>query len=396
VVYRNVKVIIIIYPTSWLVIKIILISLTVLVYALYLRKHNKNATKICASIILVVVATSSCLGAKDSDGDGVLDKEDAFPHDRTQWKDADGDGYGDNPKGHNADAFLIDPTQWLDKDKDGYGDNPLGNNSDAFPNDKTEWKDSDRDGLGNNKDEMPFKATDIDPGGNGLIRLTIVNFTGYKDGEWNGMDPKFVSRIDLGDKGTWDFIGRSEIFWNTNKVEDFILWTLDINDAYLNIKFDMQVLETNWLNVTDPLDMNPDPNFNSMAHVVGVPFHYQWIFRGNSSDGDCNITYKLETIDEKTNKIIGSNPWSLSVSNVSEDRVFHSGPSIVGIPLMTYGYLTVVLIIIGTCYRAYFWVRMRKSSWKPEKRKDDIEIVAKRPLIVDAVDADFTIIKEGK
>jgi hypothetical protein len=32
----------------------------------------------------------------DSDGDGYLDDVDAFPHDKTKWKDTDKDGYGDN------------------------------------------------------------------------------------------------------------------------------------------------------------------------------------------------------------------------------------------------------------------------------------------------------------
>ena len=31
--------------------------------------------------------------------------DDAFPLDPTQWEDADGDGYGDNPNGTNADQF---------------------------------------------------------------------------------------------------------------------------------------------------------------------------------------------------------------------------------------------------------------------------------------------------
>ena len=33
---------------------------------------------------------------KDSDGDGIPDKDDAFPHNPHEWKDSDGDGIGDN------------------------------------------------------------------------------------------------------------------------------------------------------------------------------------------------------------------------------------------------------------------------------------------------------------
>ena len=58
----------------------------------------------------------------DTDGDGVSDKNDAFPDDPTQQYDRDGDGYGDNPKGNNADEFPDDPDEWEDIDGDGKGD----------------------------------------------------------------------------------------------------------------------------------------------------------------------------------------------------------------------------------------------------------------------------------
>ena len=86
----------------------------------------------------------------DSDNDGVADSIDAFPFDRTQQTDADGDGYGDNQNGNNPDTFWLDPTQWLDTDADGYGNNENGNNPDAFPNDRTQQTDADGDGFGDN------------------------------------------------------------------------------------------------------------------------------------------------------------------------------------------------------------------------------------------------------
>ena len=110
----------------------------------------------------------------DSDGDGVLDTEDAFPNDPTETQDSDGDGVGDNSDvfpndptetqdtdgdgvGDNADAFPNDPTETLDSDSDGVGDN-----SDAFPNDPTETLDSDGDGIGDNADETPFGDTGLE------------------------------------------------------------------------------------------------------------------------------------------------------------------------------------------------------------------------------------------
>ncbi|MEH6346853.1 MAG: Calx-beta domain-containing protein [Bermanella sp.] len=44
----------------------------------------------------------------DSDGDGVLDNEDAYPNEVTQWADSDHDNLGDNPNGVNPDPSLND------------------------------------------------------------------------------------------------------------------------------------------------------------------------------------------------------------------------------------------------------------------------------------------------
>ncbi len=53
----------------------------------------------------------------DSDEDGVVDSEDAFPEDGTETADTDGDGTGDN-----GDAFPEDETETTDTDGDGVGD----------------------------------------------------------------------------------------------------------------------------------------------------------------------------------------------------------------------------------------------------------------------------------
>ena len=89
-------------------------------------------------------------GCPDMDGDGWSNGGDAMPVDPTQWLDRDGDGYGDNPNGSNPDAFLDDGTQWSDRDGDGYGDNPIGITGDWFPDDPTQWHDFDGDDWGDN------------------------------------------------------------------------------------------------------------------------------------------------------------------------------------------------------------------------------------------------------
>ena len=96
----------------------------------------------------------------DSDGDGVPDSQDAFPHDVAASVDSDGDGYpdswnagmgqGDSTTGLVLDAFPSDAGEWADADGDGVGDN-----TDAFDDDPNEWSDSDGDGVGDNGDAFP-------------------------------------------------------------------------------------------------------------------------------------------------------------------------------------------------------------------------------------------------
>ena len=84
----------------------------------------------------------------DSDGDGVIDSIDAFPNDRFEWVDTDGDGIGNNS----------DP----DDDNDGWLDTV-----DAFPQNPAEWLDTDGDGIGNNADD--------DDDGDGIVDLSLIH-----------------------------------------------------------------------------------------------------------------------------------------------------------------------------------------------------------------------------
>ena len=139
----------------------------------------------------------------DTDGDGVVDQNDAFPNDPTETTDSDGDGVGDNSDafpndasettdsdldgvGDNADAFPNDGTETTDTDGDGVGDNAddfpndpseqvdsdndgVGDNADAFPNDPGETTDTDGDGVGDNADAFPNDATEsVDTDGDGV------------------------------------------------------------------------------------------------------------------------------------------------------------------------------------------------------------------------------------
>lgn len=106
--------------------------------------------------------------ATDTDFDGVPNRNDAFPNDRTESSDADGDGIGDRSDldddndgvADTEDAFPRDPTETLDTDQDGIGNEADFDDdgdgyldvSDWSPLDASEWLDSDADGVGDNRD----------------------------------------------------------------------------------------------------------------------------------------------------------------------------------------------------------------------------------------------------
>jgi WD40 repeat protein len=195
----------------------------------------------------------------DIDNDGVLNEDDAFPEDGTQWDDTDGDGYGDNPApatepdacvtifgtsnmdrygcpdddgdgwSNDGDAFPSDPYQWSDADGDGYPSNlddprdpnPYGN-LDAFDNNPTQWADSDGDGYGDNFANASWESIrPVDWPGQ-LMSMTPIEMVDIDtfplnpeqwndtDGDWVG-DEQFTSRSDgcpeaWGDS-IWDRIG---------------------------------------------------------------------------------------------------------------------------------------------------------------------------------------------
>jgi gliding motility-associated-like protein len=145
---------------------------------------------------------------QDSDNDGVLNSNDAFPLDPTEWTDTDLDGIGNNTDEdddndgysdldelecnsnpldvndlpgdldqdgtpdckdndidgdgciNTQDVFPRDPSECSDADGDGLGDNididsdndGVPNSQDAFPLDPSESKDVDGDGIGDNAD----------------------------------------------------------------------------------------------------------------------------------------------------------------------------------------------------------------------------------------------------
>ncbi len=144
----------------------------------------------------------------DDDNDGVLDADDAFDYDDSEWTDTDSDGTGNNADTDDdndgtldsSDAFPEDSSESVDSDGDGTGDSAdtdddndgTLDSSDAFPYDSSESVDSDGDGLGDNADTDddndgypdtvensygtdPYDATDFpsDVDGDGLDDATV-------------------------------------------------------------------------------------------------------------------------------------------------------------------------------------------------------------------------------
>ena len=115
----------------------------------------------------------------DDDDDGVLDPEDDFPLDPTEWTDSDYDGYGDN-----SDAFPNDRSEAFDTDGDGVGNNadddddgdgipdrddehPLDTDNDGVDN--RDDDDDDNDGVADTEDDLPLDPDEtVDTDGDGI------------------------------------------------------------------------------------------------------------------------------------------------------------------------------------------------------------------------------------
>lgn len=141
------------------------------------------------SIVVILVAIIVCAGLGlyswhsvstnlDIDGDGVIDTEDSFPLDATEWEDTDNDGMGDN-----SDEYPTNPNEQKDTDGDGCGDN-----SDAFPNNATEQMDSDKDGVGDNIDEFPLDERHS-------VNLTVISSGWYR--YWTDQFNEWGNNVEL-------------------------------------------------------------------------------------------------------------------------------------------------------------------------------------------------------
>lgn len=140
----------------------------------------------------------------DSDLDGVIDADDAFPFNGTESVDTDLDGIGNNADtdddgdgvADTRDAFPLNGLETLDSDGDGAGNNSdpdddgdgFADALDVFPLQAGEWLDTDGDGIGNNADNdddgdgvndsndaLPLSAANlVDTDGDGVLDFQDV------------------------------------------------------------------------------------------------------------------------------------------------------------------------------------------------------------------------------
>ena len=203
---------------------------------------------------------------RDIDNDGVINKEDAFPEDSSEYLDTDGDGIGNNadqdddgdgysddheiecdsdplrdykrPRDYDKDlipdcldndddndgcideedVFPFNKNECLDSDGDGIGDNSdldadndgVIDSFDDFPLDPNESRDSDGDGIGDNADQ--------DDNNDGFPEEPIFNANGEE------VIPLFVSELltpnTPGEESTWKIINIDKYTTANVKVYD--------------------------------------------------------------------------------------------------------------------------------------------------------------------------------
>ena len=120
-----------------------------------LTPEIEDSSEVEEIFTIIVADDPTLMGELDTDGDGYVGDDDAFPFNPNEYQDTDGDGVGDN-----SDAFPRDSSEFLDTDLDGIGNNAdtdddgdrIEDSLDFFPLDGREWQDTDGDGLGDNAD----------------------------------------------------------------------------------------------------------------------------------------------------------------------------------------------------------------------------------------------------
>jgi hypothetical protein len=261
---------------------------------------NTDAKLETYAVILLIVCLltasyifiSPRLTTIDSDNDGVLDDNDAFPSDSYETNDTDNDGIGDN-----SDAFPFDPSASIDSDSDGYPDawnigksqvdstsdpplqldvfpyNPkewmdtdgdgVGDNSDVFPNDPNESKDKDADGVGDNADANPLV--------NLSCSLSIHRCRLIRNVDIFGWGQLYVG-VSINNEPMQIF-DNNGAYWKVRKNVDCSLpidISYDINDDTTSqaTTIEITLYDADWMFQDDIVDINPDVTKQSLTITI--------------------------------------------------------------------------------------------------------------------------------
>ena len=247
---------------------------------------------IVGALIVAYLIISSGLSSVDTDNDGVVDEDDAFPSDKYETNDTDKDGIGDN-----TDSFPFDPSASIDSDNDGYPDyfnegksnadstssppleldmfpyNPnewsdsdndgVGDNSDVFPQDPSESKDTDGDGIGDNQDANPY--VDLS------FTLSIHRVRLIRNVDLLGWAQLYLEvQINEGDVELFD---NNEAYWKVRKNTDSslsvdIVFDIDDSDGSSETTIDITLYDADWIFQDDIVDINPDGVKSSLRLVI--------------------------------------------------------------------------------------------------------------------------------
>ena len=253
----------------------------------------------------------------DDDGDGVLDVDDAFPYDSTEWLDTDSDGIGNNADSDDDGDGLSDAyetqigTNSLLADTDGDG---VDDGLDAFPLDASETSDVDQDGVGDNQDSDDnvqiisgsLSAKEIDVGQ--TTQLT-VNYRVSDYAKLTGLGLRLhydSSALEMGDyfdrliEGAQEFHIRDDTndFDNDAKTDKYFLtaWADTSGDGWPSLDSDNFSLAGDWMLSPEAgaLGVGPSPGdiswwSNNSGDVTTRHCLFDDIFRFGSDGSFANV-----------------------------------------------------------------------------------------------------------
>ena len=160
------------------------------------ENHNLTDTQLHAFLGII---TNFILSDVDSDGDGVLDSQDAFPHDATESVDTDGDGIGNNADSDDDNDGLSDA------DEATYSTNPLLIDTDGDGS-------SDGDEIAQGSDPLDVSSTLDDT----YFKITVkIEDNGAKDYSKSFVIPvdsvnSYNYTVDCNNDGIDEAIGMTE------------------------------------------------------------------------------------------------------------------------------------------------------------------------------------------